>query len=150
MSKIEELHKHLKQIKLDWDLIFLGRKILRDYEEAWVDNSNLLVHVNYTYWTLGYMLTNRGAKKLIDEKPLSKIVPVDEYLPIMYDKHPNDKWKSFYQNRNLLAYSVHPQFIFPTHYTGEPGYLSDTEDSKVLCEPNCDQIIPESSNHQEL
>ena len=30
-----------------------------------------------------------------------KMVPVDEYLPIMYDKHPNETWKAFYENRNL-------------------------------------------------
>jgi hypothetical protein len=27
-----------------------------------VDHSDLLLHVNYTYWTLGYMLSNSGAQ----------------------------------------------------------------------------------------
>ena len=136
-SKIQHLHAEIKRLKLDWDLIFLGRKVLHNSVEPWVDNSEMLVHVNYTYWTLGYMLNNRGATKLVSENPLSKIVPVDEYLPILYDKHPKESWKAYYKNRTLKAYSVAPLFIFPTHYTGDEGYLSDTEDSVVMLEPAC-------------
>ena len=58
------------------------------------------------------------------------MAPVDEYLPIMYDKHPKSEWKSYYQKRNLKAFAVHPQFIFPTHYVGDDGYFSDTEDTE--------------------
>jgi collagen beta-1,O-galactosyltransferase len=65
------------------------------------------------------------------------MVPVDEYLPIMYDRHPRNEWKQFYRNRNLKAFSVHPLFIYPTHYIGEEGYLSDTEDSVVMSAPSC-------------
>lgn len=53
-----------------------------------VENSDTLVHVDYSYWTLCYIITLRGAKKLLHARPLSKMVPVDEYLPIMFDKHP--------------------------------------------------------------
>ena len=84
------------------------------------------------YWTLGYMMTKVGAAKLIEEKPLGKMVPVDEYLPIMYDRHPNDNWKSYYHHRNLRAFSVHPLLLFPTHYTGEQGYISDTENTELI------------------
>ena len=78
------------------------------------------------------MLSHRGAEKLIGENPLSKMVPVDEYLPIMYDRHPNVTWKSHYTHRNLIAFSVHPLLLFPTHYTGEVGYVSDTEDTPII------------------
>ena len=131
-DKLTAVQEELRTLKIDWDLIFLGRKILHNVEEAWVDGSQWLVHVNYTYWTLGYMLSARGAQKLVDEKPLGKMVPVDEYLPIMYDRHPNQTWKSHYLNRNLQAYSVHPLLLFPTHYTGEEGYISDTEDTPII------------------
>ena len=131
-EKISALHNELKRTNLDWDLIFLGRKILWSVTEPWVEGSDLLVHVNYTYWTLGYMLSQDGAKKLVEEMPLKKIVPVDEYLPIMYDKHPNLDWKGHYKHRNLKAFSVHPLYLFPTHYVGEPGHFSDTEDSNVM------------------
>lgn len=126
---------------LDWDLIFLGRKILHNVKEDWVEGSSRLVHVNYTYWTLGYMLNKRGAEKLVSQEPLSKMVPVDEYLPIMYDRHPNATWKRHYYPRDLKAFSVQPLLLYPTHYTGEEGYISDTEDTPTIA------IETESWNH---
>jgi len=44
------------------------------------------VEVDYTYWTLAYLLTKEGARRLVQGNPLDKMVPVDEYLPIMYDR----------------------------------------------------------------
>ena len=32
----------------------------------------------------------------------------------------------------MSALSVHPLLVFPTHYTGEHGYFSDTEDTSVI------------------
>ena len=34
--------------------------------------------------------------------------------------------------RDLAALSVHPLLVTPTHYTGEPGYISDTEDAGII------------------
>ncbi|TTL72951.1 Procollagen galactosyltransferase 1 [Bagarius yarrelli] len=36
-----------------------------------------------------------------------------------------------FETRDLKAYSAEPLLVFPTHYTGEPGYISDTETSTV-------------------
>ena len=32
----------------------------------------------------------------------------------------------------MAALSVHPLLVTPTHYTGEPGYISDTEDAGII------------------
>ena len=48
----------------------------------------MLVWAHYSYWTLGYMLHRKGALKLLGQNPLNKMVPIDEYIPIMFDKHP--------------------------------------------------------------
>lgn len=130
--KLGALQDELADLALEWDLVFLGRKIISNEKEDWIDSSSQLVDVGYTYWTLAYMLTKRGAEKLLAEKPLGKMVPVDEYLPIMYDRHPNEEWKAHFQNRNLKAFSVHPLLVHPTHYTGEMGYISDTEETPVI------------------
>jgi collagen beta-1,O-galactosyltransferase len=53
-----------------------------------VDGSRFLVRAGYSYWTLGYILSASGARKLVDAMPLGKLVPVDEYLPILSDTHP--------------------------------------------------------------
>lgn len=56
--------------------------------EQFVKNTDNLVYPDYTYWTIGYILNEEGARKLIDAKPLKKLIPVDEFLPIMFNKHP--------------------------------------------------------------
>ena len=53
-----------------------------------VSGSKWLVEADYSFWTLGYLLSNSGARKLLAGDPLGKMVPVDEYLPIMFNKHP--------------------------------------------------------------
>lgn len=67
---------------------YLGRKRLSEEGEPFVQGASSLVHVNYSYWTLSYLITLEGAKKLISANPLPKLVPVDEFLPIMFDRHP--------------------------------------------------------------
>ncbi|XP_076272943.1 glycosyltransferase 25 family member isoform X1 [Rhynchophorus ferrugineus] len=130
-KKIEYLMAEVRRMP-DWDLVYLGRKKLQDQDEPWVEGSKYLVEVGYSYWTLGYILSWNGARKLVSAEPLSKLVPVDEYLPILFDRHPQESWKKHFPRRDLVAFSVAPLLLFPTHYTGEKGYISDTEDSVVI------------------
>lgn len=67
---------------------YIGRKSLNDNNESRLENSKLLVRPSYSYWTLGYLLSGRGAKKLLNANPLKKLLPVDEFLPIMFNQHP--------------------------------------------------------------
>ena len=57
-------------------------------EEQFVPGTSNIVYALYSYWTLGYVIRLSGAKKLIAGNPLPKMVPVDEYIPIMFDQHP--------------------------------------------------------------
>lgn len=41
------------------------------------------------------------------------------------------EYKAHFSPRNLFAFSVEPLLVFPTHYTGDDGYVSDTETSVV-------------------
>ncbi|MBN3274039.1 GT251 galactosyltransferase, partial [Polyodon spathula] len=36
-----------------------------------------------------------------------------------------------FEPRDLLAFSAEPLLVFPTHYTGDAGYISDTETSTI-------------------
>lgn len=68
---------------------YIGRKRMQvDHPEKAVPNIHNLVEADYSYWTLGYMISLQGAEKLLKAEPLKRILPVDEFLPIMYDKHP--------------------------------------------------------------
>lgn len=68
---------------------YIGRKRMQvDHPEKSLPNIHNVVEADYSYWTLGYMLSLRGAQKLLMAEPLVKMLPVDEFLPIMYNKHP--------------------------------------------------------------
>lgn len=126
-DRAEQLLQEARNIG-GWDLIYFGRKRLQENEEFLKESENF-VKVSYTYWTLGYVISLAGAKKLLAVEPLKRLLPVDEFLPIMFDEHPNDDWKLKYETRNLIAWSSHPLLLYPTHYTGDDGYISDTENS---------------------
>ncbi|XP_073710249.1 procollagen galactosyltransferase 2 isoform X1 [Misgurnus anguillicaudatus] len=131
-SRLSIIMEDVKQSGLEWDLIYVGRKRLQiKHPEHWVEGVKNLVSPDYSYWTLGYALSLQGAQKLLDAKPLSKMLPVDEFLPVMFNKHPKKEYMSYFKLRNLRAFSVEPLLLFPTHYTGEPGYFSDTETSTI-------------------
>jgi len=125
----------LKANDLEWDLIYLGRKRLNvTLPEDRVNGTTNLVWADYSYWTVGYLLSLNGAKKLLEGKPLGKMVPVDEYLPIMYDKHPKKSYWEKFPVRNLIGFSIDPLVIYPTHYTGQNNHYSDTETSVLMYE----------------
>lgn len=131
-QKIKYILAELDNLQVQWDLIYLGRKILAGNSESLVHGSKYLVRASYSYWTLGYILSGNGAKKLVGGMPLKHLIPVDEYLPILADVHPREDWKIYYPKRNLILLSASPLLIYPTHYTGEQGYISDTENSSII------------------
>lgn len=137
-EKVMHMRKEADSL-VDWDLIYLGRKKLKSSDEPWVEEAENLVYVDYSYWTLCYAITLEGAKKLLAAQPLGQMLPVDEYLPIMFNKHPEKDWMEKFPVRNLNAFSVAPLYVFPTHYTGETGYISDTEESPIIEE---ESILP--------
>ncbi|TDH06000.1 hypothetical protein EPR50_G00128320 [Perca flavescens] len=131
-SRLVTIMENVQRVGLEWDLIYVGRKRLQVKEpEQWVKGVSNLVYPGYSYWTLGYVLSLNGAQKLLQAKPLNKMLPVDEFLPIMFNKHPKDEYMQYYKQRDLRAFSVEPLLLFPTHYTGEPDYFSDTETSTI-------------------
>ncbi|XP_061682146.1 procollagen galactosyltransferase 2 isoform X1 [Syngnathoides biaculeatus] len=130
--RLQAILEDVDKAQLDWDLIYVGRKRMQVQQpERSVDGVNNLVEADYSYWTLGYVLSLQGATKLLDAEPFAKMLPVDEFLPVMFNKHPNAEYMSHYEPRDLRAFSVEPLLIYPTHYTGEPGYISDTETSTI-------------------
>lgn len=128
---LQIIMKEAEVYKSDWELFYLGRKRMSNKEQFVNENSHL-VYPDYTYWTLSYILNQKGVKKLLDQDPLPRLTAVDEYLPIMFDRHPQDDWKDHFTPRDLVAISAEPLLLEPTHYTGEPRYISDTEDSTVI------------------
>lgn len=130
--RLMNLMRDVEREDLDWDLIYVGRKRMQvEHPEKAVPRVRNLVEADYSYWTLAYVISLQGARKLLAAQPLSKMLPVDEFLPVMFDKHPVSEYKTHFSPRNLRAFSVEPLLVFPTHYTGDDGYVSDTETSVV-------------------
>ncbi|KAM9019832.1 LOW QUALITY PROTEIN: procollagen galactosyltransferase 2-like [Ara ararauna] len=130
--KLMKLMGDIQQAQLDWELIYISRKKMwvQESEKA-VPNVMNLVEADYSYWTLGYAISFQGAQKPFGAEPLSKMLPVDEFLPVMYNNHPVAKYLEYSVSRDLEAFSAEPLLVYPTHYTGQSGYLSDTETSTV-------------------
>lgn len=129
----------------DWELMFLGRKSLNWSAEAGVEGALHLVWPAYSYWGVAYGLTMSGAKKLLAPKPLEKMVALDEYIPIMYNKNDNTQWLDAFQPRDLVALAATPRLVYPQFYTGDPGYYSDTEYSVVIDPTELEPLAPTSS-----
>ncbi|XP_058641009.1 procollagen galactosyltransferase 2 isoform X2 [Onychostoma macrolepis] len=130
--RLQTIMEDVEKAQLNWDLIYVGRKRMQVAQpEMSVEGVNNLVEADYSYWTLGYALSQQGAKKLLAAQPFGKMLPVDEFLPVMFNKHPNAAYMSHFDLRDLRAFSVEPLLLYPTHYTGEPGYFSDTETSTI-------------------
>ncbi|XP_016327210.1 procollagen galactosyltransferase 2 [Sinocyclocheilus anshuiensis] len=130
--RLQTIMEDIEKAQLNWDLIYVGRKRMQVAQpEVSVEGINNLVEADYSYWTLGYALSQQGAKKLLAAQPFGKMLPVDEFLPVMFNKHPNTAYMSHFDPRDLCAFSVEPLLLYPTHYTGEPGYFSDTETSTI-------------------
>lgn len=127
--RLEWLMEDVVTQKLSWDLIYLGRKQVNPEEEVAVEGLPGLVVAGYSYWTLAYTLSLAGARKLLASRPLQRMLPVDEFLPIMFDQHPNDQYKAYFWPRDLQAFSARPLLASPTHYAGDAEWLSDTETS---------------------
>ncbi|NXA43304.1 GT251 galactosyltransferase, partial [Eudromia elegans] len=71
------LMQDLEQEGLDWDLIYIGRKRMQvEHPEESVPRVRNLVVADYSYWTLAYAVSLRGARKLLAAEPLAKMLPV--------------------------------------------------------------------------
>ncbi|CAC5370557.1 GLT25D [Mytilus coruscus] len=124
----------------NWDLLYLGRKRNKPEDEYPVNDCNYLVWPNYSYWTVAYAITYTGVKKLLHQKPLTKMITLDEFLPTMFDKNPEGgrSWNKKFFPRNLIALSTNPLLIEPAWYSGNPGHYTDTNDAYIVLEDERD------------
>lgn len=97
------LNKAWLKLHLSWSVFsYVGRKRMQVQQpERSVEGVNNLVEADYSYWTLGYALSHRGARKLLAAQPLPKMLPVDEFLPIMFNKHPKSVFTTLLFNFKL-------------------------------------------------
>jgi GR25 family glycosyltransferase involved in LPS biosynthesis len=122
--KTENLLKDIEEVDIDYEFIYLGRKKMND--DIIEDKINeKLVKPSFSYWTIGYVITYEGAKKLYNNVYKKGIIPIDEYIPFMLGAtHLNNeiqnKLEKYYKNIRdevgiVNGYSFNPLLIKPVN-----------------------------------
>ena len=135
------LDEYLKQIDQEYDMLYLGRKAINKDKETFLTDN--IIEPKYSYWTCGYLLTLQGSKKLVESNYTNALIPVDEFLSLMFEKNKKkrklgenknsdlfNKYNKYYNNcSELKALSVNPYLILPRN----DAFLdSDTYNSMPL------------------
>lgn len=87
-----------------YDYFTLGRKKLNNLYNLGPEIDIIYNYVipKYSRNTHSYILTNSGAKILSNELVINNIIPVDDYISIMYDSFPFAKYSDYFKNMPKL------------------------------------------------
>lgn len=125
------LEKYRSQINEEYDMLYLGRKAINKETEVFLTDN--IVKPKYSYWTCGYLLKKSGAKKLIESNYINGLIPVDEFLSLMFGnstKELYNRFSKYYNNSgSLKALSVNPYLIYPKN---DAFFDSDTYNSQPI------------------
>ncbi|WP_338848752.1 glycosyltransferase family 25 protein [Massilia sp. W12] len=121
IGTINHILQKLSEQHADWDMLYLGREKL----ENDIFDHNFFVVPGFSYCTYSYILSRKGLDKLLNYHPQKKIIPLDEFLPATYLKHPrHDIAKSIPPSINAFALKSEMAYEGPKEIYG-----SDTENS---------------------
>jgi collagen beta-1,O-galactosyltransferase len=107
---LEQKKEEINQIQ--YDLLYIGRRpSLNEQTEQKISDS--IVIPKYSYGAHAYILSLSGAQKLINANYLQNLLPVDEFLPILYDpEYPHKQYIHYFnQSPRLNTYSLKPLII---------------------------------------
>ena len=106
----EELNALLKT-NLKKDFIYLSSNKLNNIFNLGKEEqiNNLLVKTKYCYNMHSYIITLDGCKKLTSTNFLYNLLPIDEYLPIMYDnEYPFKEYSCYFDKyEKIICYSLY-------------------------------------------
>jgi GR25 family glycosyltransferase involved in LPS biosynthesis len=97
------------EFDLPYDMLYIHRKPL-----DLVNEIKISLHINKakkSYWTCGYILSYPGAKKLANTNYLDNLIPVDEFLPIMYGCNIFGFEKLYDVYEKIECYAVSPNLL---------------------------------------
>lgn len=130
MSKLTMLND------VPYELMYLGRRPLHESTELQVNES--IVRAKYSYGTHAYILSYAGAQKLIGNY-LENLIPVDEYISLMYDfEYPHKEYTPYFKREMVEAYSVTPLLI---HIMEGDLYKSTTYHTDPYTSPSSDSYM---------
>lgn len=113
----------VKEVLSKHEFVYLSRKKMTNVEEPLIDKD--LVSPTFSYWTCAYALTPKAAKKLAHKLFFKNLIPVDEYLPIVFENSPLLEVSKFYSAvPKIAAVAFSPTICDPTQ---DAFAQSDTE-----------------------
>ena len=115
-SDFYELVNNIIKLDNQFDLIYFGRKsFVSDKKDICkIDYKYKLVEPAFSYWTVGYMLNKKSAWKLVNSNFTQNLIAVDEFLPLLYNKHTSPYYDiSNYNIDNFSALAVEPKPVKP-------------------------------------
>jgi len=99
----------LSQANINWDLLYAGRQQLMSDQGRLTPS---IIQPGYSWTSHAYILSIRGAKKLLKSNLLEQLIPVDEYLPAMQGEHPRRDIRHLFQNfQKLNAFALTPNLF---------------------------------------
>jgi len=101
----DKLEKILQISPTKYDFFTLGRNRLP--QEAYNLGPEIVIDEEYvipkySYNTHSYLITNSGAKILANNFAIKNIIPLDEYIPIMYDSFAFPEYSDYFKNMPKL------------------------------------------------
>jgi len=115
---------------IDWDLFYLGRKRMFGLTDDPVND--YIVKPKFSYWCLAYVVTKEGAKKLVNSNFKERLIPADEFVPIMVDT-PNPRMSNivdvYEKNDKLKPLALVNDVVNPEN---NAFMDSETEKTKVF------------------
>jgi len=134
----DDFIQKLKKIEVpkDMDFLYVGRRDCMSKEPEQEVNKDIVIP-KYSYGLHGYILTLEGAKKLLSYSYLQNIFPVDEFLPMIYDKkYPHAFVKKHFPNVSMNCYCLKNNLVklhpFESNTFHTSPYLVTQEDSFVV------------------
>lgn len=125
---MNKLKSYLDEINQSFDMLYIHRKPLDFNNEEQI--SLHLNYAKYSYWTSGYILTYDCAKMLLNSGYLNNLIPVDEFLPIMYGCNVYGFEKIYESRKKINCLATVPNLLYLT----ENAFMdSDTYHSNPCC-----------------
>ena len=108
---LEKFKLYTGEIKCAYDMVYVHRKPLNASGEPKISQHIIKIKKRKSYWTCGYVLTYSGAKKLVDSNYTNNLIPVDEFLPIMYECDVFGYEKIYQSCAKLKCYAITPSLL---------------------------------------
>jgi len=132
LQNFDNMLKYILNLDIHYDMFYLNRYKLNHLYNLGNEievNDNIIIP-KYSYNTSSYILTYNGAKKLLNTNLLKHLLPIDEFLPIMYDsEYPHKKYSCYFEEYPKLKTFTLKHNI--TEQENRQYFPSDIENSDI-------------------